>query len=97
MFGIFEIFVIFNWVVGLKTYSKLFLELLPSFWVPGKPGFVLPVSFRGLVCSKIQFPNSPDPDSNPIGPFRAFTNAFPMKRTSTDPLKPVLTPHYVMK
>ena len=45
-------FVIFNWVLGFGTYSKLFLELLPSFWVPGKPGFVLPGSFRGRVCSK---------------------------------------------
>ena len=52
IFGIFGIFAFFNWVLGFKTYSKLFLELLPSSWVPGKPGFVLPGSFRGLVCSK---------------------------------------------
>ena len=50
----FWIFAFFNWVVGFKTYSNLFLELLPSSWVPGKPSFFLPGSFRGLVCSKIR-------------------------------------------
>ena len=50
----FRVFAILNLVLGFKTYSKLFLELLPSSWVPGKPGFVLPGSFRGLGCSKIQ-------------------------------------------
>ena len=92
--GFFEFF---KGVLGLKIDSKLFLELLPSFLIPGLLGLVLPGSFRGLGCSKIPFPNSRDPDSNPIGPFRAFTNAFPMKRTSTDPLEPVLTLHFVTK
>ena len=54
IFRIFDMFVVFKLVLGFKTYSKLFLELLPSFWAPGKPGFVLPGSFRGLVCSKIR-------------------------------------------
>ena len=67
IFGVFpRIFEYFVLVLGFKIDSKLFLELLPSSWVPGKPGFVLPGSFRGLVCSKIQFPNSPYPDSNRI-------------------------------
>ena len=94
IFGVFEFF---KGVLGLKIDSKLFLELLPSFLIPGLLGLVLPGSFRGLGCSKIRFPNSRDPDSNRIGPFRAFVNGFAMKKTITDPLKPVLTPTFVIK
>ena len=93
----FGICVFLNRVLGFKIDSKLFLELLPSFLIPGFLGLVLPGSFRGLGCSKIRFPNSRDPDSNGIGPFRAFVNGCAMKKTITDPLKPVLTPTFVIK
>ena len=91
------VFDFFKRVLGVKIDSKLFLELLPSFLIPGLLGLVLPGSFRGLGCSKIRFPNSRDPDSNRIGPFRAFVNGFAMKQNITDPLKPVLTPTFVIK
>ena len=95
--GIFGVFEFLEGVLGFKIDSKLFLELLPSFLIPGLLGLVLPGSFRGLGCSKIRFPNSRDPDSNRIGPFRAFVNGFAMEKTITDPLKPVLTPTFVIK
>ena len=95
MFSVF--FEFFKGVLGLKIDSKLFLELLPSFLIPGLLGLVLPGSFRGLGCSKIRFPNSRGPDSNRIGPFRAFVNGLAMKKNITDPLKPVLTPTFVIK
>ena len=94
IFGFFEFL---KGVLDLKIDSKLFLELLPSFLIPGLLGLVLPGSFRGLGCSKIRSPNSRDPDSNRIGPFRAFANGFAIKETITDPLKPVLTPTFVRK
>ena len=51
--GIFGVFEFFKGVLGVKIDSKLFLELLPSFLIPGLLGLVLPGSFRGLGCSKI--------------------------------------------
>ena len=74
------IFEFFLPVLGLKTPSNLFLDLLPWIWVPGKPQTVLPGSFYGLGCSKIGFSNGRDPDANRIPPFRALINASPMKR-----------------
>ena len=71
----------------------MFLELLPSFLIPGLLGLVLPGSFRVLGCSKIRFPNSRDPDSNRIGPFRAFVNGFPMKNHN-GPIETSLDPYF---
>ena len=76
----FEVFYFFVLVLGLKINTKLFLELLRSFCVPGMLETVLRGSFRSLGCSKIAILNSRDPDSNPIQPFRALVNAFTMKR-----------------
>ena len=80
-------------VLDFKIDSNLFLELLPSSWVPGKISFVLPSSFRGPRCSKIRFLNSRDPDSNRIGPFRAFVNGFAIKKHN-GPIETSLDPYF---
>ena len=78
--GIFGFLYFFALVLVLKINTKLFLKLLPSFWAPGMLKTVLRGSFRGLGCSKKPILNGRDPDSNRIQPFRAFVNAFMMKR-----------------
>ena len=92
--GIFGVLESLKGALGFKIDSKLFLELLPSFLIPGLLGLVLPGSFRGLGCSKIRFPNSRDPDTNRIGPFRAFVNGFAMNKNHNGPIETGLDPYF---